>query len=377
MSSQRKLRTLACILAVICVLLLRGAPEADAADIRIWIEPLQAKADFSAEFTVEVMIENATDLGYFQFTLEYDPKVVLAKGAVLGDFLGSTGRSTSGLGPRLDNSKGTLTFGGFSFGTVKGPDGKGVLAEVTFTGLARGLSPMRLKDILLSDTDNQSLVEFTVGEGVASIGGAAIVTPEPTATPVMATMTPLSLPTSALTFTPRPRPPATVVPEPSGASTAQVASPSEPLPMATIRPVSTTPGAAVTIVPTGQALTATPAAAGVAIMTPTAQGTTSAPVSTAGGAPTVAATAAATTAATSASALAAGSEEQLTRAATSAPILPGSQPGSASQGAETPDDDDASGAPAWLVATGIGVISLAVAGLVLLAILWARRRRGA
>lgn len=391
MSSYRKLGTLACILAVTCVLLLRGAPAASAADVRVWIEPVQAKGEFSADFTVQVMIENVTDLGYFQFTLEYDPGVVLAKGAVLGDFLGSTGRSTSGLGPRFDNSKGTLTFGGFSFGTPKGPDGKGVLAEVTFTGLARGVSPLRLKNVLVSDSNNQSIKGFTVQEGVAAVGGAPVVTPDPTATPVMATMTPLSLPTALLTSvamaTAEPQstqPPASVVPEASGTGTVQATPPSEPLLTATTVPAATPPGAVGTV-PPGQAATATPAVAGAAApaavgattATPAAPGIASVPASTAPvsaeGAPTAAST-------PPTPALAAGARAQPTRAATSAPILSGSAPGSTPQGSEAPDDDSARGAPAWLVAAGIGVIGLAclaAVGLVILAFFWTRRRKDA
>lgn len=379
MSSYRKLGTLACVLAATCVLLLTGFPAASAADVRVWIEPAQAKADFGTDFTVQVMIENVTDLGYFQFTLEYDPGVVLAKGAVPGDFLDSTGRSTSGLGPRFDNSKGTLTFGGFSFGTMEGPDGKGVLAEVTFTGVARGISPLRLKNVLVSDSNNQSIKGFTVQEGVAAVGGAPVVTPDPTATPVMATMTPLSLPTALLTSvalaTAEPQstqPPASVVPEASGTGTAQATPPSEPLLTATTVP----PGQAATATP-AVAGAAAPAAVGATTATPAAPGAASVPASTAPvsaeGAPTAAST-------PPTPALAAGAGAQPTRAATSAPILSGSAPGSTPQGAEAPGNESARGAPAWLVAAGIGVIGLAclaAVGLGILAFFWTRRRKDA
>jgi hypothetical protein len=380
-------------------LLLRGAPAASAADIRVWIEPAQAKAEFSAEFTVQVMIENVTDLGYFQFNLEYDPRVVLPKGAVLGDFLGSTGRSASGLGPRFDNSTGILTFGGFSFGTTKGPNGKGVLAAVTFTGLARGLSPLRLKNVLISDSQNQALTGFTVQDGVAAIGGAAVVTSEPTATPVMVTMTPLSSPTAVRTDTPEPPAsavpgatgatttpatpvpeaagattmPATPVPGATGATTAQATSPSEPLLTATISPASTVSVvAATTVVPPAQAGTMTPTAAGAAPVIPaapsTADGTGPTAVAGAGYTPIIAPPSATP-------ALVAGNGQELTRASTSTPILSGreSQP----QAAKAPGDDSARGLPTWLVAAGIGMISLASAGLVILVLFVVRYRKGA
>ena len=64
-----------------------------------------------------------TDLGSFQFTLIFSPAIVHAEGVELGDFLGSTGRNTSTLGPQINNEAGTVTFGGFSFGSQPGPDG--------------------------------------------------------------------------------------------------------------------------------------------------------------------------------------------------------------------------------------------------------------
>lgn len=319
------------------------------------------------------MIEDVTDLGYFQFTLEYDPRVVLAKGAVLGDFLGSTGRSTSGLGPRLDNSTGTLTFGGFSFGTVKGPEGKGVLAELTFSGLARGLSPLKLKNVLISDSDNQPLKGFTVEEGVAAVGGAPVVTPEPTATAVMATMTPLSLPTSAWTFTPQPRPPATVVPATPSVSPDQATPPSMPLSTATISLATTAPGATATAAASpGPISTATLTAASAVTITPTMQDAafTPAPTVVVGGsiAPTVVST--------PTPAMVARSGEQSTGGgATPTPILRGSIAGAAPQDAEASRAAVARRTPIWLIVAGLAVGGLAAAGLVVLALLWARRHQ--
>ncbi len=84
-------------------------------------------------FTVDVVIDNADRLGGFEFTLDYDPAVLQANTAVLGPFLGSTGRAAAPVGPTINPTSGRLSFGGFSFGPTAGPSGTGTLATITFT----------------------------------------------------------------------------------------------------------------------------------------------------------------------------------------------------------------------------------------------------
>jgi hypothetical protein len=58
----------------------------------------------------------------------------------LGDFLGSTGRSTVPLGPFVDNSAGTVRYGALSFGAPAGPDGSGTVATVVLRALTSDYS---------------------------------------------------------------------------------------------------------------------------------------------------------------------------------------------------------------------------------------------
>jgi hypothetical protein len=81
-------------------------------------------------FCVDIVIENAVNLGAFELELTYDPSCVQLAGVILGPFLGSTGRSVADVGPTFGT--GSVTYGAYSWGTSPGPNGNGILATVCF-----------------------------------------------------------------------------------------------------------------------------------------------------------------------------------------------------------------------------------------------------
>lgn len=75
-----------------------------------------------------------------------------AVAASLGDFPESIGRDATPLGPDIDNTAGTITFGAFSLGaTPAGPNGNGVPAVLTFRALAAGGTDLTFQDAQVSD----------------------------------------------------------------------------------------------------------------------------------------------------------------------------------------------------------------------------------
>jgi hypothetical protein len=107
-------------------------------------------------FSVTIMIENALDLGAFEFELTYDPTVVQTTTVELGPFLGSTGRSITELGPA--HGSGSVTYGAFSLPPPDdGPNGDGVLATLTFQATSVGTSALHLQNVEATDTDGVSL----------------------------------------------------------------------------------------------------------------------------------------------------------------------------------------------------------------------------
>jgi len=62
-------------------------------DSVVGIDPADSVVGPGDTFTVQVVIEEATDLGGFQFGLVYDPAIVQVRDVKVGGLLGSTGRS--------------------------------------------------------------------------------------------------------------------------------------------------------------------------------------------------------------------------------------------------------------------------------------------
>lgn len=138
------------------------------------VEPAYNTVGIDESFSVEVQIENVTNLGAFQFDIVYSTDVIHADGAEMGAFLGSTGRNVIPAGPDIDNSsaEGNIRYGGVSFGTNNGPDGSGVLATFTFTAQAAGNTQLTLQNIQVSDINAQILTVESVlaGQVVVSSG---------------------------------------------------------------------------------------------------------------------------------------------------------------------------------------------------------------
>jgi hypothetical protein len=129
---------------------------------RLYIEPPDQDMPLSGgPFVVEVMVDNANDLGAFEFDLVYDPAIIHVDDVDLGDFLGSTGRSVSEVGPNIDNVTGRTSYGAFSFGGGPGPSGSGVLAIVTLSPQAVGESDLVPENEQLTDTDGNVILSTT------------------------------------------------------------------------------------------------------------------------------------------------------------------------------------------------------------------------
>ena len=113
--------------------------------------------DDEASTTVDVQIQDVSDLAAFQFDVTYDPAVVHVDDVTLGAFLGSGGRNTAALGPDIDNGTGRVAFGGFSYGTGSGAEGSGTLATITFSPQATGTTSLTLTNVQLRDTLNYEI----------------------------------------------------------------------------------------------------------------------------------------------------------------------------------------------------------------------------
>ena len=198
------------------------------------------------QIIVQIGVDNVTNLGAFQFGLLFDETLLEAVGVTNGSLLGSTGRSVVCL-PAFE--PGRVQFACSTLGTSPpGPDGSGIVADVTLQALdgALGLSLLWLQNAQLIDITSASIPVTAVSGGQVSIGEppTATTTATPTQTPT-ATNTPL--PTS----TPTPCPPGGC-PTPTSTATPSIT------PTPSVTPTETT---SPTVQPTATA-TATPFACG-------------------------------------------------------------------------------------------------------------------
>ncbi len=85
-------------------------------------------------FDINVIIENVTDLGAFQFDINYNPDIVgieKESHVVLGSFLESTGRTAEQFIRIADSEKPLVVA--ITSGENAGPNGIGILEKITFT----------------------------------------------------------------------------------------------------------------------------------------------------------------------------------------------------------------------------------------------------
>jgi hypothetical protein len=162
------------------------------ASATVRITPPVSDADVGDIFDVEVWIDNAEDLGSFEFKMSYDPGIVHVQTAQLGPLLGSTGRTPVPLGPNIDNVAGIMQLGAFSFGSQPGANGSGIIAVVTLEAVGNGTSALHLYDVQVTDTLGQ-VQDVTTDDGSVVVGAAVTETP---------TLTPTSTDTPTLTWTP-------------------------------------------------------------------------------------------------------------------------------------------------------------------------------
>lgn len=202
---------------------------------RVRIEPADLVVGLKGTFVIQVVIEEANNLGAFQFNLVYEPSIVQVTKAALGAFLESTGNSAVTMGPEVNNADGRVSFGAVSFGSAAGPSGTGVLATITCIAQGEGSTALELQKVQVLDTAaNPQLV---TAEG-SQVVVRDTETPTPTAratSALAATATPM--PTNTPEAVDTPPPPATTLPSPTPIVTSPAAETSTETPLPSPSPM--------------------------------------------------------------------------------------------------------------------------------------------
>ncbi|MDD2823087.1 MAG: cohesin domain-containing protein [Candidatus Daviesbacteria bacterium] len=143
-------------------------PNPYAANTRL--DPASTTISVNQNFTVNLMVTNAINLGGFDSTISFNPANVEFVSASLGSLLNSTGRYANPLGPIVNNTSGTVGYGSYSLGsTPAGPNGDGVVASFTFRAKASGSSNLNLSDIQVNDIWGNSQLNGQITGGTVIV----------------------------------------------------------------------------------------------------------------------------------------------------------------------------------------------------------------
>jgi len=128
-------------------------------------------------FTIPVLITGATALTSWQFDLAFDPTLVRANSVTEGPFLSSSGAQSTLFVPGfIDNGGGHILGVTDLFTDISPPpSGGGVLANIEFTALAPGVSPLTFSNVFLNLS----------GQGFSTVNGQITVTLANTAIPTL------------------------------------------------------------------------------------------------------------------------------------------------------------------------------------------------
>src|SRR5437868_7429053 len=156
--------------------------------------PSQTVSTSQTSFSVDITVQNVTNLGAYDVLLTYDSAFMTFLSATDGPFLGSTGRTEGCQPPVLQPAGGTLIKLHYGCGTFNppppnGPSGAGTLATITFVPLAVGSVDLAL-DSSLADPFGNTINAVAYG-GHVDINTGPTPTPSDTSTP---TVTPTPCP---------------------------------------------------------------------------------------------------------------------------------------------------------------------------------------
>lgn len=156
----------------VCLLL---APTPATADPIISLTQSEITVGLGGSFIIDIEITGALDVFAWQLDVSFGPAIINILSTTEGTFLTSGGFNTFFIGGTLDNGAGLVdNMAATRTGPVVGANGDGMLARLTFTGVALGMTPVTLSNVFLQDSSNQPL---TVG----GVSGATVtvVIPEP------------------------------------------------------------------------------------------------------------------------------------------------------------------------------------------------------
>jgi hypothetical protein len=136
------------------------------------VEPTAQTISAGSVFNIDVNISNVTNLYGLQFDLTFNPSLLSAVSSSEGAFLTTGGHSTFFVPGTNDNVNGIIaTTADTLLSAGPGVSGSGELAAFTFDALKLGTSALGISNVLLVDTNINSIRSTTTG-GSATVGSS-------------------------------------------------------------------------------------------------------------------------------------------------------------------------------------------------------------
>src|SRR4030095_13449910 len=179
-----KTKRIAIYAAVAFTLLTVGVRQAcgDALGGPVILDPF-ATVSAGDTFTISISIVDAADLTSWQFDLSFNPAIVKANSVTEGAFLSSSGTAQTLFIPGVIDNGGGRILGTADLFTdiLPTPSGNGVLANIEFSALAPGASPLTFSNVFLNLSDQG----FERANGQITVRGTSPI-PEPVSVALLA-----------------------------------------------------------------------------------------------------------------------------------------------------------------------------------------------
>ena len=116
-----------------------------------------APVSIGTTFTINLTVENITDLAGWQLGVAFNPSVLSAVSVNEGDFLKKSGGATFFLEGIIDNIAGSITNVSGAYLGTGGVSGTGVLLSITFSAKTVGEGSLQLRDVHLGTPSGSAI----------------------------------------------------------------------------------------------------------------------------------------------------------------------------------------------------------------------------
>ncbi|PWU12082.1 MAG: hypothetical protein C5B51_01395 [Terriglobia bacterium] len=127
---------------------------------RVFFQPSQVDTNLSAAFTVAVAVEGATDAAGAPMQIQFDPRILRLNNITVGDFLGQGG-PPPGFTQNILNDSGTATIQLARIPGSPGVSGGGVLVNLNFQAVGRGLANVSIPNLAVTNAQGQAIASGT------------------------------------------------------------------------------------------------------------------------------------------------------------------------------------------------------------------------